>query len=75
MKRLDCPVVVKVKVTERFRISVNVHLEISAYQLTAEPSVTKLAMVMHHHGPKCYARRVVCCFQVQGHIEGLYNPI
>ena len=48
MKRLDCSVVVKVKVKERFKISVNVHLDdISS---TAEPSVTKFALVMHHLG-------------------------
>ena len=49
MKRLDCSVVVKVKATERLKIPVNVHLEDSSS--TAEPFVTKLGMVMHHHGP------------------------
>ena len=40
---------------------------------TAEPSVTKLGLV--HHGPEYHARRLVCCLQVQGHSEGLYNQI
>ena len=65
MKRLDCSVMVKVKVTERFRIPVNVHLnDISS---AAESSVTKLGMVMQHHGPKYHARKVVSFLQVQGH--------
>ena len=73
MKRLDCSVVVKVKVTERFRIPVNVHLdEISS---AAEPSVTKLGMVMEHHGPECHVRILVCCLQVQGHSEDSCNQI
>ena len=47
VKRLDCSVMVKVKVTERFRIPVNVHLnDISS---AAESSVTKFGMVMHHN--------------------------
>ena len=63
VKRLDCSVVVKVKVTEKVQNSVNVHLDnISS---AAEPSVTKLGMVMQHHGPKCHARRSVFSLQVQ----------
>ena len=56
-----------------FRIPVNGLLDdiFSA----AEPSVTKLGMVMQHHGPKCHARRLVCCLQVQGHSEGSFNQI
>ena len=42
---------------------------------TAEPFVTKLGMVMHYHGPECYARKQICCLQVQGHSEGSYNQI
>ena len=38
----------------------------------AEPSVTKLCMVVQHHGPKCHARKLVCCLQVQGHCEGVF---
>ena len=75
MKRLDCSVVVKVKVKERFKISVNVHLDdISS---TAEPFVTQLGVVMHHHGPECYARRLVCCLEVQGHSDdsNSYNQV
>ena len=44
----------------------NLHLDnISS---SAEPSVTKFALVMHHHGPECLARRLVCCLQVRAHI-------
>ena len=39
----------------------------------AEPSVTKLGMVMQHHGPKYNARRLVFCLQVRGHSEGCFN--
>ena len=65
MKRLDCSVVVKVKSEldysvvvkvesqGRFRIPVNVYVE--DIFLTAEPYVTKLGMVLHPHGPECYA--------------------
>ena len=56
---------------KRFRIPVNVHLDdISS---AVEPSVTKLGVVMQHHGPKCHARRLVCCLQVQGHSEGSFD--
>ena len=73
LKRLDCFVVVKVKVTERLKILVTVHLDdISS---AVEPSVTKLGIVMQHHGPKCHARTFVCCRQVQGHSEGSFNQI
>ena len=73
MKRLDCSVLVKVKVTEKVQIPGNVHLDdISS---TVEPFVTKLVMVMHHHGPESHARRLVCCLQVQGHSEGIYIQI
>ena len=73
MKRLDCFVVVKVKVTEKLQILVNVHLnDISS---AAEPSVTKLGMVMQHHGPQCRARRLVRCLQVQGHSENSFDQI
>ena len=63
----------KSSLQERFRISVNVHLDnISS---TAEPFVTKFGMVMmmHHHGPECHAKRLVCCFQGQGHSKGSYD--
>ena len=49
---------------KRFRIPVNVHLnDISS---AAEPSVTKLGMVMQHYGSKYQARSLVFCLQVQG---------
>ena len=41
----------------RFKILMNVHLDVISS--AAEPSVTK------HHGPKCHARRLVCCLQVK----------
>ena len=58
---------------KRFRIPVTVHLDdISS---AAEPSITKLGMVMQHHEPKCHARRLVCCLQVKGHSEGSFAQI
>ena len=54
---MDCAVVVKVKVTERFKIPVNVHLD--DISLTAEPAVMKLVTVMRHQRPECCARRLV----------------
>ena len=47
---------------KRLRIPVTVHLNVISS--VAEPSVTKLAIVVQHHGPKCHARRLVCCLQV-----------
>ena len=70
--RLDFSVVVKVKVTGKVQNS-SVHLnDISS---VAEPSATKFGMVMQHHGPKCRARRLVSCLQVQGHSEGSCDQI
>ena len=45
----------------RFKIPVNVHLDNIS---SAEPFVTILGAVMHHHGPECHARWVHC---LQGH--------
>ena len=73
VKRLDCSVVVQVKVEEGLRIPVNVLL--NNISSAAEPSVSKLGMVMQHHGPKCYARRLVRCLQVKGHSEGSFDQI
>ena len=51
----------------------NVHLtDISS---AAEPSVTKLGMVMQHHGPKYHARRLVSFLQVKGQNEGSFDQI
>ena len=58
---------------KRFRTPVNVHLDDSSS--AAESSVTKLGMVMQYHGPKCHARRLVCCLQVQGHSKGSFDQI
>ena len=71
VKRLDCSVVVKVKG------KVKNSSECSSQNIspTAEPFVTKLGMVMHYHGPECYARKQICCLQVQGHSEGSYDQI
>ena len=56
-----------------FRIPLNAHLDdISS---TAEPSITKLSMVMRHNGPEYHARRLVYCLQVQGHSESPCNQI
>ena len=38
-----------VEVSEKVQIPVNVHLDDTSS--TVEPSVSKLGMVMHHHGP------------------------
>ena len=39
---------------------------------TAKHFVTKLDIVMHHQ-PECHAKRLVCCFQGQGHSKGSYD--
>ena len=71
VKRVDCLDVVQVKVTERVKNSNECYLD--DISLAAEPSVTKLGMVMQHRGPNYHARRLVCCLQVQGHSEGSFN--
>ena len=73
MKRLDCSVVVKVKVTEKVQNS----SECSSGDISsaAEPSVTKVCMVMQHQGLKYHARRLVCCLQVEGHSEGSFDQM
>ena len=58
---------------KRFRIQVNAHLD--DISPAAEPSVTKLGLVMQHHGPRCHARRLICCLQVQGHSEGSFDHV
>ena len=50
---------------EKFQVPVNVHLDDTSS--TAEPFVTELAMVMHHHGPESHERLV--CY-LQDHSEG-----
>ena len=59
---------------KRLRIPVNIYLDnISS---TAEPFVTKLGMVMYHHGLECYAKRLVCCLQlVQSHSDSSFDQI
>ena len=57
---------------KRFSIPVNVHLDNIS---SAAESSSKLGMVVQHHGPKCLARRLVCCLQVQGHSEGSFDQI
>ena len=56
---------------KRFRVPENVHLD--NISTAAEPSVTKLSIVMQYHGPKYYARRLVSRLQVQGHIDGSFG--
>ena len=58
---------------DRFKILVNVHL--ANISSTVEPFVTKLGMLIIHHGPECLAKRLVCCLQEQGHSEGSCNQI
>ena len=50
VRRLECAIVAKVKVAEKVKNS----SECSSGDIssTAEPSVTKLGMVMHHHRPE-----------------------
>ena len=55
---------------KRFKIPVNVHLDNTSS--AAEPSVAILGMVIHYHGPKCHARRLVCYLPVQGHSGGSF---
>ena len=55
---------------------VTVHLD--DIPSAAKPSVTKLGMVMQHHGPKCHANQQEDWFvdlQVQGHREGSFDQI
>ena len=47
-----------VKVTEKVKNSSE--CSSGLYFLSCWPPVTKLDMVMQHHGPKCHARRLVC---------------
>ena len=41
--------------------------------LTTKHFVSKLGIVMHHHESECHAKRLVCCFQGQGHRKGSYD--
>ena len=40
---------------------------------TAEPFVTKLSMLGHHHELDCHVKRLLYCLQGQGHNEGSCN--
>ena len=40
---------------------------------TAEYFATKLSMMMHHHGPECHAKRLICYFQGRGHCKSSYD--
>ena len=62
MERLDCSVWSRSRSQERFTVPVSIHLDDSSS--TVEPFVTKLRVVMHHHGPECHARRSV------GYLQG-----
>ena len=73
VKRLDCSGVVKVTEKEKFRILVNVHLnDISS---AAEPSVTKLGMVMQHNGLNVMQEDWFAVFKFGGHSEGLCDQL
>ena len=56
---------------ERFKILVIFHTD--NISLTAEPSATRLDMVMHHQGPECHARRLVCCLQFKVTVRAHVN--
>ena len=56
---------------KKFKIPVTVHQD--DISLTAETFVTILGMTMHHYWLECHARRLVCCLQVESHIEGSNN--
>ena len=66
--KLDCLV-------KRLDYSVVVVVIVTGISSTVEPFITKLGMVVHRHGPECYARRLVCCLGAQGHSESSYNQI
>ena len=61
VKRLDFSVVITEKVQNSSERSSG---DISS---TAEPSVSKLDMVMHHYEPDCLSKRLVFHLQGQGH--------
>ena len=63
LKSFDCSVVVKVKVTGKVQNYSGSYLD--NISLTAESFVTKLGMMIHHHGPECHARILVCFLQVK----------
>ena len=67
----DWIAVVKIKVTAKVKIF-SVCLAVIFW--TAEPFVTKLGMVIHHHGPECPTKRLVASHG-QDHNEGSYNQI
>ena len=71
VKRLDCSVMVKVKVTEEEKKSTE--CSSGQYLLSCRTSCYQLGMVMLHHGPKYHAKRLGCCLQVQGHSEGSFD--
>ena len=73
VKRSGCSIVVKGKVTGKVQNSGE--CSPGLYFLNCKPFVTKLGMVMHHHGPECHAKRLVCYLQGQGPSEGSYNQI
>ena len=54
--RLDCSVVVKVEVTEEVQNSSE--CSSGRYLLSCWSSVTKLGMVMQHHGPKVSCKKI-----------------
>ena len=66
-------ILLRSRLQKGLRIPVNVRLD--DITSAAEPSVTKLGMLMEHHGPKCCSRRFICCLQIQGHKEGSVHHI
>ena len=66
-----CSICSRSRSQQRLSFLTNVHLD--DIFLTAEPLITTLSMVVHHHERECHVKRVVCCLQGQGLIEGSCN--
>ena len=54
-----------------FKMLMNIRLD--DIFLIAEPVITTLCMMMHHHELECHVKRLVCRLWDQGHSEGEYN--
>ena len=71
VKKLDCSVGVKVKVTGKVQNSSE--CSSGCYLLNCWSFfLTKLGVVIHHHEPECQVKRLLCCHQGQRHSEGSY---
>ena len=73
VKRLDCFVVIQVKVTEKVQ---NCREYSSGWYLLSCWTFSNQTLYGGATSwAKCYARRLVCCLQAQGHIERSFNQI